>query len=72
METGQDKPGRKTLFKLASFYEVTVEWLADGLETVRGEYVDDPAELAWIHLWRTMAAKDRRHLSAMLARFRAA
>lgn len=63
IETGADLPGRETLLALADYFQISVDQLRsrpNGQRRPRqGEVVNDPDELAWLNLWRTLTHEQR-------------
>jgi len=78
IERGSAAPGRMTLFALATYFNVSADWLAtgEGCQTMSGadqaqRFINDPDELAWMRLYDGLETEDRpRAAAVILAAFR--
>lgn len=63
MERGGDLPGRDTLFALATFFHVSVDYLQTGRRPGGppdgGQFVEDPDELALLEFWRGLTTGEK-------------
>lgn len=71
IENEHDLPGRDTLFAIAKFYNVSIDYLRAGssvaaLAPKGGEIVNDPDELAFLSFWRGLSDNERHIMLKML------
>ena len=68
METGADPPGRENLHALATFFDVTMDYLQAGItqSPQQGSFVEDVEELALLALWRAIPVAERPRIARML------
>lgn len=68
METGADPPCRENLHALATFFDVSMDYLQSGLtqSPQQGAFVEDVEELALLALWRQIPVSERPRIARML------
>lgn len=68
METAADPPGRETLHALATFFQVSMDFLQAGITQApqNGRFVNDPEQLAWLDLWNAIHPNERSRILRML------
>lgn len=69
IETGADQPGRDLLMKMAAYFEVSLDWLAEGRGDPRPAKAMNEKEALLLFAYRQMPADEAEaHLNLMLKR----
>jgi transcriptional regulator with XRE-family HTH domain len=72
IESGKDLPGRDTLYAIADYFNVSVDYILHGGDATpqpprTAEVVEDPDELALLGFWRGLDESERMLMVKMLA-----
>ena len=71
IEGGKDVPGRQTLVALANYFQVSLDWLTEGIGDGRPARALNDAEAVLLFAFRKLpAAEAQAHLQLLLARIR--
>lgn len=73
IETDANMPGRETLAALATYYNVSIDYLQTGAppagQHVPGDAVDDGSQTALLRLWSVLDDSERLAIMDMIAAF---